>query len=422
MQRADSALLQRQIAQALSLYEQAATQFGERPEAELGQVRARLLGGSFREALAFANLVAGEHADFPPAIALLAYIEDRSGHTEMATGRLDAALKRWPDSHALRAALAEILMDHGDVAKAVSLLDEWIGQDSNNANVLRLRARAAMLVGDKKALIDFRSRTANAYAETGRTSRSLLFAKSTKPNSFDSESVRPNHSFDEWPAPGFEPWPTANLEHAIFGNGVVIDAGQRVITAASLTARVGDRAHVRNGLGQMRNAVVESRDEATGLAILLLDTPYDMKSGIASANIKAAKPGGFCFALGFPVVGDIDGSFPVLSQGIVVRTQMGSAALTQFTAWLSSDQRGAPLFDSAGNLIGIYRGTGAQIEAVRNDGLGNGNFAAGIEAIKVQTKERDASQTPPASIPTLRSTDELYEKLLPTVVSIIFVK
>ena len=31
-------------------------------------------------------LVAGEHSDFPPAIALLAFIEDRSGHTFAAGG------------------------------------------------------------------------------------------------------------------------------------------------------------------------------------------------------------------------------------------------------------------------------------------------------------------------------------------------
>ena len=422
MQHANEALAHRDAPVALLRYEQAATQFGEKPEAELGQVRVHLLGGSFREALAFANLVVGEHADFPPAIALLAFIEDRSGHMEMAIARLEAALSRRPNSPSLRAALAEILIDRGNVTKAVSLLDTWIGQHSNDADILRLRARAAMHVGDAKALSVWRLRSADAYATMGQRARSQLFSNPEKPKSFVPGTVSGIYSMDDWPPPAFEPWPTANLNQSNVGNGVVIDAGKRVITAASRTASVGDRAYVRNGLGQMRKAIVESRDDASGLAVLLLDAPYEIKSAIAPANVKAAKPGGFCFALGFPVVGDIDGNFPVLSQGIVVRTRMGSAALTQFTAWLSPDQRGAPLFDSAGNLIGIYRGNGDQIEQARQDGLGNGNFAAGIDAIITHTKERDATQTPPTSIPAAHSTDELYEKLLPAVLSIVVIR
>ncbi len=422
MRRANNALLQRDAAQALSLYEQAATQFGEKPEAELGQIRARLLNGSFREALAFANLVVGEHTDFPPAIALLALIEDRSGHMETAIARLEAALQRWPESDALLGALAEILIDRGDVTKSISVLNERIANRSDNIDILRLRARAAMRVGDAQALISWRSRVANAYADNGQPPRAQLFTNSKRTTPFDPELISTNQLSGDWPPPAFEQWPAANPDQINIGNGVVIGSGLRVITAASLAERVGQRVFVRNGLGHVREGRVESLDESTGLAVLLLDSPYDSKSSIEPVGFKAATPGGFCFALGFPVVGDIDGNYPVLSQGVVVRTRMGSATLTQFTAWLSPDQRGAPLFDSAGNLIGIYRGTGDQIDAARRDGLGNGNFAAGIQAISTQFRMHEAAQNPPEPTPTLRSSDELYEKLLPKVVGIIVVR
>ncbi len=422
MQLANSALMKRDATLALSLYEQAATQFGERPQAELGQIHARLLSGSFREALAFANLVVGEHADFPPAVALLAFLEDRSGHKEIGIARLEAALKRWPESVSLRAALAEILIDHGSVSKAISLLDDGIEHHSDNADLLRLRARAATLAGNPRVAAHWRGRGADAYKETAERTRLQQLPDGVTVRGADSIYSDLTHSiqkFDNWPPPIFEHWPTEDLNPINVGNGIVIDAGRRVLTVASLATRIGEGAFVRNGTGQVRKGIVESRDDVTGLAVLLVDPPYDSKSSIESVGFKAATAGGFCFTLGFPVVGDIDGNYPVLSQGIVVRTRMGSATLTQFTAWVSPEQRGAPLFDSAGNLIGIYRGTGDQIETAKRDGLGNGNFAVGIESVTAHSKVLEAPQKPLVSTPIFRSPDELYEKLLPLVVSIV---
>lgn len=158
MRRANDALFRRDAGEAARLFEQASSQFGERPEAELGQARAYLLAGDFRQAVAYANLGAGEHSDFPPAIALLAFIEDRSGHTEIATSRLHAALKRWPEDTALTGALAEILIDRGASAKAISLLDERLNRGGNSTDLKRLRTRAATAIGDESIMRDCASK------------------------------------------------------------------------------------------------------------------------------------------------------------------------------------------------------------------------------------------------------------------------
>ena len=59
--RARSALMIRDADQAGLLFEQAAAQFGERPEAEIGQVSAYLLSGEFRKAVAYANQIGRAH-------------------------------------------------------------------------------------------------------------------------------------------------------------------------------------------------------------------------------------------------------------------------------------------------------------------------------------------------------------------------
>ena len=399
MQLANDALSRREAGVAGRLFEQASRQFGERPEAELGQARAYLLAGDYRQAVAFINLVAGEHSDFPPAIALLAFIEDRSGHTEIATTRLQAALKRWPEDNALTGALAEILIDRGASAKAIALLDERLTRGGNSTALKRLRTRAATAIGDESVTREWRSKTANA----------------------DESSPKPSHR-DDWPAPTFEAWPFTGIDQPNVGNGVVIDDGRRVVTDAALAPVIGARSFVRNGLGEVRSAKVEINDTQNGIAILRLDRPYDAKSSVPSARFRTAMQGNFCFTLGFPVVADVDGGYPVLSQGIVVRTRMGSSGLIRITSWQSPAQRGAPLFDSAGNLIGIYRGKGRQVDEAKRDGLGQGFFAVGLDSVFNQLELNVATASSTGAVIPQRSIDEIYQELMPAVVSVVIVQ
>ena len=418
MLQANDAMVLRDTNRALRLFEEAATQFGERPEAELGQVRAHLLAGDFRQAVAFANLVVGEHSDHAPAVALLALIEDRSGHTEVATSRLNAALQRWPDAASPRGALAEILIDRGLASKAIPLIEEWHARHPEAADILRLRARAALAIGDEAEVARWRLKAADAYAAAGQLAKARAYvARSSSINHrlTTADKVKAVRLDSDWPPPEFDTWPLALVERANVGNGVVIDGGRRIATDAALAFTVGMRAVVRNGLGAIRTGQVERRDEQSGTAVLLLERPYDPTASIPPARFRQALPGQFCFSLGFPVVADVEGGYPVLSSGIVVRTRMGSTGLMQITSWLSPDQRGAPLFDTAGNLIGIYQGKDDQVTQASQAKLGRGFFAAGLGSLEEQ------SQTSPSK-PSTRSTDELYQELLPAVVEVVVVR
>lgn len=111
MTAAEAALAQRAPAAALQLFQQAAALDDATPDAELGMVRAYLQGGEYRQALAFAGLVAGEHvaqrADpraqggvrlvhEGQAVALLAWLQYLGGRRQQAVQALDIAQAEQP--------------------------------------------------------------------------------------------------------------------------------------------------------------------------------------------------------------------------------------------------------------------------------------------------------------------------------------
>jgi S1-C subfamily serine protease len=280
-------------------------------------------------------------------------------------------------------------------------LDRWITRHSANGDIFRLRARAALARGD---------------AEVAARWLARVFAQATSDESL-ARSAATQFPGSRWPAPHVEPIPIPS-GGAATANGIVVDNGRRVITDASTLTGAHSDIFMRNGLGVVRRARLESLHPKHGVAILRLEKPYPATWSIEPARIGRASAGGLCFALGFPVAGNLDGSYPALSQGIVFRPNTGAADLMQVTAWLGSGQRGGPLFDSAGRLIGIARGNGGEIEEVRKAGIGNGAFATPSRVVlDLLNTPQTVERVPPAKANL--SMDEMYQQLLPAVVLVV---
>lgn len=310
---ADTALREGKPGLAHDLYVQAEGQSEESPDADIGQVRADLLGGEFRRASAFALLVSGEHADSAEALALGAFLEERAGQADRAIDFLRNALLKDPSAVPLVGALSEILLDRGRCQEAAALLDGWIRSHSPQPDVAALRLRAGRVCMQASNL------TAGTTPGVGR-----------------------------WPAPYFEPFPQDVLGRT--ANGVVTDDGRRVVTLADAVAHVGGPIYVRNGLGQLRMANFEKVEN--GLATLRLEMPYDAHSSLTS--LAPAVPGRPASVVGFGIVDPREASWPALTSGLLIRPR-GEGPL-RVSADLPQSIAGSPVFDPQGHLVGLISG------------------------------------------------------------------
>jgi len=432
MIRARSALVRRDAVRAQALFAQAAEGYGERPEAELGRIESTLLAGDFAQAMSWSELVVGEHPDYPEGYALAAYVDDRAGNATAAQERLKMARARWPDHAGLLAAYAEIAIDRGNAARAAADLDAWTKDHADHGDVLRLRARAARALGDRTADASLRERAARAYRAAGQIRLAALVGRALPTSAVSADRRTETAPVDDvkgavkvatgmWPSAPFEDWPPAGDKAVQFGNGLVLAGGRRVVIAAEVGARVGTTVFVRNGSGSLRRGTVATRDEGLSLAIVELAESFPAGLGYALADAVTARTGAFCFGFGFPVVEGLDASYPVIAAGVIATRSVGPREFVRSTVTCLRDQRGVPIFDAGGHLVGIHIGNAADIPDVRDAGFNSGACAA---TATVLAKFAGIAVEPAAARPSAgrpRTVQESWQALAPVVVAVVAV-
>jgi S1-C subfamily serine protease len=412
---AEAALAAGDSDRAMSLFEEAAAGTAHAPVAELGQARASLQLGEFRRAVSMTTLVAGEHKEFAEARALQAFLLDRAGQSTRALEMLTEERATRPDDVALLGAMAEIRLDRMEIAEAVRLLDEWAGRNGPDSDLHRLRSSAAEAAG---------------RPIEGRV---WLDPAPAPPTSSGASDDRPARQRSRWPATFAEPLPLPPAAVRAAGNGLVVDGGQAIVTTTGVTAAARGRIFVRNGLGRVREARLATIDEARGLALLRLDSPYPKRWSIASDTIGAPAGRRLSFILGFPRIHTDGFSQPRIDPGVVIRPDIGLGGLMQITNGLTPALAGSPVYDEIGRLVGLVAGPPGALswvpEAERQ--LGPGSFAVGAAAIHrlLGSTAGAAAESPPGSPgpggraasarpAPIPATDELYERLAPAVVQI----
>ncbi len=429
--QAQTALANGQPQQAAELYEKAAG-YGESATAEIGMVRAYLQAGEFKKTIAFANLVAAEHADVNDTTALLAYLDDREGQTAPALAKLSEALKKHPDDVALLGAYVEILIDRMAAPQAIQQLDAWIAKNPPHGDIYRLRARAALAVGNMLDVVAWRKKAAAAYEADGQPEPAKplrdwlahLPDTTATDNNTSLHTLATTSTNSRWPAPYFKAFPlqTNNIKS---GNGFVIDQGRHVVTYASLVANPSKAIWVRNGLGEIRPAEVEKLLPDQGLALLRLPQPYPKAWSLPKLTLQTPKPLKFCFVFGYPLTDGLEASYPLLAPSVVVRSDVGVGGLMQISSALNEENSGSPVFDPSGQLIGITLGKQEPLKGIidRDSLLGKGAFALRTEALREllpkETQNRPKRGKGGKAKITYPSVEELYEQLQPAVVSIV---
>jgi len=428
--QAQTALANGQPQQAAELYEKAAG-YGESATAEIGLVRAYLQAGEFKKTMAFANLVAAEHADVTDTAALLAYLEDREGQTAPALAKLGEALKNHPDDAALLGAYAEILIDRMATPQAIQQLDAWIAKNPPHGDIYRLRARAALAVGNLQDVAAWRKKAVTAYETSGQTeeAKPLRDWLARLPGALVTDNaittpIQPAANNSRWPAPYFKAFPIVS-NTIKSGNGFVIDQGRHVVTFASLFANPAKAIWVRNGLGEIRPAQVEKLLPNQGIALLRLSQPYPKAWSLPKLTLQTPKPLKFCFVFGYPLTDGLEASYPLLAPSVVVRSDVGVGGLMQISSALNEENSGSPVFDLSGQLIGMTVGKQETLSGIadRDKMLGKGFFALRIEELR-QLLPKEAQGLAKRgkggkAKTTYPSVEELYERLQPAVVSIV---
>jgi S1-C subfamily serine protease len=227
-----------------------------------------------------------------------------------------------------------------------------------------------------------------------------------------------------WPIHPMESFPN-NIGNATkSGNGFIVDQGRHVITYASLVSGISGNVWVRNGLGKIRKSRVEKILPDQGLALLRLETPYAKEWSLPDQAFIVPNGVHFCFVLGFPMTDPLETSYPIIAPGIVVRPDAGINNLMQITGSLGPENSGSAVFDSSGKFIGMTVGKQEPLKGItdRDSMLGKGTFAVradGLQKLLVNSARPNKKAAKTKIVKGSPSVEDLYEKLLPAVVTIV---
>jgi hypothetical protein len=433
IEQAQQELARGNAAAAADLFEQAAAR-GEYAEAEVEEVRARLWAGQFRHAVTISNVVAGEHPESAEAQALLGYIEDRNGYTAQALKRLRNEQQTRPQEAAPVAAEAEVLIDRHLPRGAIKLIDQWVTGHGAQADLCRLRSRAVLVETFEAAGAGQVGIAQRAAREPYREHHGAAPDAPQRPGSAVTASPRDSDSRDpcetaapqpsptagesRWSAPTTSKLPTTLGSPVAAGNGFITDEGRRVITLRRLIDSPSVSVWVRNARGELRRARLEPQGEsASELATLSLSAPFASDQSLAHDGSAPGNAHGLCFALSFPAALSTDAMLPVVTPcfAFSLRPADGNFSVN---IPLSAGERGSPVFDAQGRLMGLANPAADQSASAATDDKSAEKPKAPAQVIRATT----AGQLPQSAAATgLQGTTampELYERLAPTVVQV----
>ncbi|MFN0301211.1 MAG: trypsin-like peptidase domain-containing protein [Burkholderiales bacterium] len=187
----------------------------------------------------------------------------------------------------------------------------------------------------------------------------------------------------------------------VVASGVLIGGGTRVLTALRPGRRSNEDLIVRNGLGQSGRVSSIHEHADIGISVLELDTPIAVAS--VAIPVRDPFPGTSAFALDFSK-GATKPSWPRMHIGFLGLPQQ-TAGTYRLGFTLRGGERGGPVFDATGRLIGI-----AGLDALRRDT---------ITLTSVLRERLGASLGPAAAQVERIPIDEIYERGLVCAVQVL---
>lgn len=442
------AMARAQSARALDYFERAQRIAGNSYPATIGKARAHLALGQLMAARLQAE-AAQKLAPSPAEPELIqAEIELRTGKPREALQRMEALALRQPRAEDAAVARARLLLMMGDVETARTSLGRFVEVHPRSPSAVEMLAELSYAAGDTEVGSQMKSRAAALYGEQGKTFRrdvALAWVEArgkapqgallndlpgeapaaAPPSAASPEPVIPAPPPQAALLPRTAEVPTAAVRFPFpadakitGGSGFVIDGGRKVVTNRHVVEG-GKEFAIRTGLGEMVKARVVVASDKDDLALLELEQPLPAERAIPDDGYAKSTVGKTVVVMGYPLWYLLGESSPSLTNGIVSKgTGLKDDTTTfQLTAKINKGNSGGPVFDMAGNVVGITFGKldAKRIQEEQGFTPEDVNFAIHVDRLPPAANVKLGAR--PAATREL-SIEQLYQQMLGKVVMV----
>ena len=450
-------------ATALEFFERAYAQDLESYEAVMGAATANLKLGNFKQSRFYVDIASHIAKDSSEPTLVLSLIALRTGKVEEANSAMLRLSKQRADSSEVAVTYAKFLSSSGDNASSTKSLQVFIQKNPLSAEAKDYLADLEFLFGTKTNAFRLKEAAAQLYDRQGNVFKrdvvtAWLEANGVKPDNppppappalpkepaVKKEQAEPppekvapkpevkpadkqvkeaktrslpQNSDKEFSPPLLRfPFPSGVMITG--GSGFIVDSGRKIVTNRHVVEG-GKEFAIRTGLGEVIKAKVVFISKTDDLAVLELDKALPADRAIPSNAYSKPRVGRNVVVMGYPLWYVLGEGSPSLTNGLVSkRTGMGDDLGTfQLTAKVNKGNSGGPVFDMAGNVVGITVGKldSKKIQDEQGFTPEDVNFAIHIDRLpKITNASVDGKEPNTVEL----NTEELYQVMLGKVVMV----
>ena len=446
-------------ASALDYYEKAFEQDIENFEAVIGAATASLQLGNFKQARQYLGLATDLANDSADPVLIKAMISLRTGNVKDANALIQNLSRQQPDSPAVAVSNSKFLSMSGDNAAALRSLQIFVNKNPMAAESREYLGELEFRFGNKEAGLKHKQAAHQIYDNAGNVfRRDVVLAwleanggslpapqlqspplKETpptkepitvepvldkKPSQSGESQAKPTKvnsspsANDKEFAPPLLRFPFPDGVTITGGSGFIVDGGRKIVTNRHVIEG-GKEFAIRTGLGEVIKAKVIYVSAADDLAVLELQKPLPADRSIPANAYSKPRVGRNVVVMGYPLWYILGQGSPSLTNGMVSkRTGMGDDLGTfQLTAKVNKGNSGGPVFDMAGNVVGITVGKLDTKKIQEEQGFvpEDVNFAIHVDRLpKLINASFEGKEPNTVEL----STEELYQVMLGKVVMV----
>ncbi len=442
---------------ALEYYEKAFEQDIENFEAVIGAATANTKLGNFKQARQYLGIATDMANDSPQPVLIKALISLRTGKSKEAAALMQSIVQSQPDSPETAVTHAKFLSQAGDNFAALRVLHAYVEKNPTAAESKDYLGELEFLFGNKAYGLQQKQMAFQLYDRQGNTFKRDVVAAWLDVNGRGIEpppiSAVPKDSLPRQATPvepAIEKAPIQTTEKKVKqskintlpsandkefappllrfpfpdgvtitgGSGFIVDNGRKIVTNRHVIDG-GKEFAIRTGLGEVIKAKVIYASKSDDLAVLELDKALPSERSIPANAYSKPRVGRNVVVMGYPLWYILGQGSPSLTNGMVSkRTGMGDDQGTfQLTAKVNKGNSGGPVFDMAGNVVGITVGK-LDIKKIQDEeGFipEDVNFAIHVDRLPSLINAAFDSKEPNSIELT---TEELYQVMLGKVVMV----